>query len=283
MSSSLFVSCSSFGGDYEVMYQPLNRDFTPSIDSKFPTFIKRVGQQNTSAIFIQWLQYGDETFGGINGRLATRMEVISKYMPLRLGIYLPEKYYNDIGTVPDQSIYIDTVLDQTRITLEQWQPWIDKNNTNILGFYLPFELNDWDFREPTSRSMIVQKLADFKSEYFPRQSLSISLFISGIIGPEAYSEWVSQLLNIGYDVWVQDGSGTKSVATEVRQAYLDALPCDAGIIVEAFKQTSTTGTFSAEPKTSSELNTDINAINSCHKITIFSLRYLPIKNNPLTY
>ena len=95
---------------------------------------------------------------------------------------------------------------------------------------------------------------------------------------------LGELQQQGWQVWVQDGAGTRALTAAQRKSYLDALfacPQQAGtpaLVLEAFRQTSAADTpFAAIPASPAQWQAQTRETRSlCPSATgVFSLRYLP--------
>ena len=222
---------------------------------------------------VQWTRYGDEDFGNASGWLAQRLYQWSHHAVLWLGLYADPDYFQRIHTEPSEQIrYLAELMALNDAQIDAWKPWIDSHRNNLLGFYLPMELSDYYFPSQRHREVLRNALIEFREG--KKTPLSISLFISNTISPDIMHEWLEELRSLGYQVWLQDGSGTRALSHEQRAHYLDTLDCSMGIIQEAFVQIQA-NPFKARSATQNELSKAEKLIKPCHPRYYFSLRYLP--------
>ncbi|WP_407333341.1 DUF4434 domain-containing protein [Enterovibrio sp. 27052020O] len=268
----------SFASASTVYYQPLNmdkqltdREWAANLDS-----LRGIGIESG---VIQWVQYGDETFGETNGWLAQRMQMWTQRSPVWLGLYADPEYFSRIDQPANQQAkYLDMLLDKNAKTLSAWQTWVSANTNNVQGYYLPMELSDYYFRTPASQQVLKQQLTHFTSKL--DKPLAISVFASGTLSPSAFNKWLISLTQTGVHIWLQDGQGTQALPIKTRQAYFNVLACDVGVISELFIQTSVSP-FHARPMTNEERSTANLSIKPCHQKLSFSLRYLRPIPHPL--
>lgn len=273
----LLTGCKST--EVGIFYQPLNRDLSVS-DQEWQRFSAQLPTENITRVITQWSRYGDEQFGGNTGWLAERFEVLlGNDLTLWFGLYSDPNYFKAIHSdINQQARYLDQYFLTMKQEYQNWKPWLNQHDKHIEGVYFPLELSDYDFSTKQQRSQVNRMLAQQLKFY--QHPVMISLYMSGTITPGEMAEWTQQLSDIGLIVFVQDGAGTGSLEDETRLDYLNSLDCNIGRIEEIFKQNPDDTDFSASRLTKQEYQ-QVRSDTSCHLSSLFSLRYLPVLNNPL--
>lgn len=198
---------------------------------------------------------------------------------LWFGLYSDPNYFREIHTnAAGQKVYLTEYFNKLHKSYEQWQTWLRIHSNQVQGLYLPLELTDYDFKTAAQREQLANILKQQIKLY--DEPLMISLYLSGQLTQSKIKQWTDQLTNLGLIVYVQDGAGTQALSTDERDAYLDDLGCNVGIIREIFVQDKATKSFKAD-RVSKEKFDSILDEETCHPNTMFSLRYLPIASNPL--
>lgn len=253
--------------DDRLFYQPLNVDASLS-DAQWQQIWRASAAQGAKTLIVQWTAYGDSDFGGASGWLARALKSAhDNGLQLVLGLSMDPAYYqrqSELDT-PGLEAYwqhqLGRSLAQQRQVSQQWQ-------LPVTAWYLPMELDDWNFQAVERRQALQRQLKDFAGQL--KAPLQLSAFTGGKLAPQVYGHWLGQIAGLGVQVWWQDGAGTGALPERVRQAYAAALPCSVGIVREAFRQTSGTGQpFRAEPAAPS------NATTGCHASAVFEVRYRP--------
>lgn len=250
-----------------VFYQPVetDRSITPS---QWQQIWRNSADHGVKTVIVQWTSHGGNDFGGTDGWLATTLRLARENgLALIIGLHMDPDYYarlSEIDTAGTQP-YLEN---QLGLSLHQADVIRNKWHLDAKGWYLPLELDDLNFQQKTRRDIIDQQLRDLAGHL--DAPLHVSSFSGGKLTPDAYAKWLVSLRKSGIHVWAQDGTGTQTLPPIARQAYLEALPCDIGIVLEAFKQTSKPNRkFSAIPATPDP------SYSQCHPVSVFELRYLP--------
>lgn len=253
--------------DDRLFYQPLNVDASLS-DAQWQQIWRASAAQGAKTLIVQWTAYGDSDFGGASGWLARALKSAhDNGLQLVLGLSMDPAYYrrqSELDT-PGLEAYwqhqLGRSLAQQRQVSQQWQ-------LPVTAWYLPMELDDWNFQAVERRQALQRQLKDFAGQL--KAPLQLSAFTGGKLAPQVYGHWLGQIAGLGVQVWWQDGAGTGALPERVRQAYAAALPCSVGIVREAFRQTSSAGQpFRAEPAAPS------SATTGCHASAVFEVRYRP--------
>ncbi|KXF82074.1 hypothetical protein ATN88_19920 [Enterovibrio coralii] len=228
-------------------------------------------EQGVSSAVVQWTQFGDETFGGEHGWLASRLDLWMKQSPVWFGLYSDPEYFSAIDVPADeQRLYLDALLSKNEETLSAWTTWLDTRRERVAGLYLPFELSDYYFQTTASQHHLNHALRRFADN--TTHPVAISVFINGVMPPETFAAWISSIQQTGVKVWLQNGRGTGALPKATVQRYIEALPCDVGIIDEIFHQESASP-FKARPMTDAEKQKAQIAAEACHPHLTFSFRY----------
>ncbi|MFV3333481.1 DUF4434 family protein [Pseudomonas sp. NY15437] len=264
---ALLVTAVAARADDRLFYQPLNVDASLS-DAQWQQIWRASAAQGAKTLIVQWTAYGDADFGGANGWLARALKnAHDNGLQLILGLYMDPAYYQRQGELdtPGLEAYwqhqLGRSLAQQRQVSAQW-------HLPVAAWYLPMELDDWNFQAVERRQALQRQLKDFAGQL--KAPLQLSAFSGGKLAPQVYGDWLGQIAGLGVQVWWQDGAGTGALPERVRQAYAGALPCSVGIVREAFRQTSAAGqAFRAEPAAPSTVST------GCHASAVFEVRYRP--------
>ncbi|WP_313118568.1 DUF4434 family protein [Ectopseudomonas guguanensis] len=250
-----------------LFFQPLNVD--SSLDQQTWRGIWRdTAKAGVKVVVVQWTAHGESTFGGRDGWLANSLRLAREQgLQLVLGLYMDPAYYQRHAQLdgPGLEAYwqhlLGLSLAQQRVLREQWQ-------LPVAGWYLPMELDDVQFQAAERRRTLYRQLQDFAAQL--DAPLHLSAYTGAQLAPDVYAAWLYELQALGLSVWWQDGEGTGSLPKVVRRAYGRALPCEVGIIREAFRQVSADGEpFRAEPAEPRHI------YPQCHAEAVFSLGYRP--------
>ena len=250
-----------------LFFQPLNVD--SSLDQQTWRGIWRdTAKAGVKVVVVQWTAHGESTFGGRDCWLANSLRLAREQgLQLVLGLYMDPAYYQRHAQLdgPGLEAYwqhlLGLSLAQQRVLREQWQ-------LPVAGWYLPMELDDVQFQAAERRRTLYRQLQDFAAQL--DAPLHLSAYTGAQLAPDVYAAWLYELQALGLSVWWQDGEGTGSLPKVVRRAYGRALPCEVGIIREAFRQVSADGEpFRAEPAEPRHI------YPQCHAEAVFSLGYRP--------
>ena len=262
----LLALCLPASADQRLFYQPLNRDANVT-SAQWQQLWHATVAQGGKTLIVQWSAYGDSDFGGARGWLADSLRSArAQGLQLVLGLYMDPAYYQRIDELDGEGLnsywkaQLGRSLSQYQQLRQAWQLPVD-------GWYLPMELDDWNFRDMARREVLQQQLIGFAAQL--GRPLHLSAFSGGFLPPNIYAGWLDSLVRVGLTLWWQDGVGTGALTPLVRLAYVSALPCKVGIIREAFRQVSAEGEpFMAIPGSPS-------AWPPCHSTAVFELRYRP--------
>lgn len=258
----LLLAALNAHADKRLFYQPLNADATLS-QAQWREIWQASVANGVQTIVVQWTRFGDEDFGGADGWLArTLREADAQGLQLVLGLYYAPDYYQQLAARDDIAYYWHQ---QLGLSLQQQQRLSRDWRLPVSGWYLPMELDDWNYRDSARREELQRQLVSFAGQL--DQPLHLSAFSGAFLSPGVYAEWLDGLAQAGMKVWWQDGVGTGVLAPLVRLAYASALPCRIGFIREAYRQTSLADQpFMAVPGRPL-------AWSPCHATAVFELRY----------
>ena len=262
----LLLVCLPVAADQRVIYQPLNADASLSTE-QWRQLWRDTVRQGAHTLIVQWTRYGEERFGGADGWLANSLrEAHAQGLKLIVGLHLDSAYYTRIDELDSAGLaaywkaQLGESLAQQREVRERWQ-------LPVAGWYLPMELDDLHFQASDRRDALYIQLQEFNRKL--DAPLHLSAFSTGKLAPGVQAGWFAELVGLNLTLWWQDGAGTGRLSPLVRQRYIAALPCEVGIIREAFRQVSREGeAFRAEPMAPA-----LGA--SCHADAVFALNYRP--------
>ncbi|MDU9410615.1 DUF4434 family protein [Pseudomonas sp. zfem001] len=250
-----------------LFFQPLNVD--SSIDQQtWKSIWRSTAKAGVKVVIVQWTAHGESNFGGRDGWLANSLRLAQEQgLQLVLGLYMDPAYYQRHAELDGPALetywqyQLGLSLAQQRLLREQWQ-------LPVVGWYLPMELDDLQFQAPERRRVLYRQLQSFANKL--DAPLHVSAYTGANLAPDIYAAWLYELQSLGLSVWWQDGEGTGSLSKTVRRAYGQALPCEVGIVSEAFRQVSRDGEpFRAEPVEPKRI------YPQCHAEAVFSLGYRP--------
>lgn len=263
-----------------VFYQPLNRDADIS-EQEWQSLLQRVvSNEHLSEVVVQWVQYGDENFGGQSGWLVQRLNAFDRVgLKLWLGLYSDPHYFDRVHS--DQATQRTYLTEYFELLLENynvWRNWLSENQSFIKGVYIPAELSDFDFDTQEKRDELRLHLNQLKEAI--EEPVLISVYLSGKTSPESISKWLTDISKIGINVMVQDGRGTQLFDDETWKKYQNELPCHISVIKEVFTMDTQHPTV-FERISPEKLAYQFTHNQDCHNSYAFSLRYFPIFDNPL--
>lgn len=250
-----------------LFYQPQENDrhITPA---QWQNIWQQSRANGYGTLIVQWTSYGEIDFGGKQGWLAKSLQIAQdNHLSLIVGLHMDPAYYNRLSEIDTAGTgaYLEN---QLGLSLKQADKVRQGWGLDISGWYVPLELDDWNFVQQARRDIINERLRGLAARL--NHPLHISSFSGGKLTPDAYGRWLESLNAAGIHVWAQDGAGTGTLPPFAQKTYLKALPCTIGIVLEAFRQTSTGNEpFRAEPAPVKTGDTQ------CHPIAVFGLRYMP--------
>jgi len=281
----LAVCCAAALAD-AVFYQPQNRDAgTPA--QAWAEMFGTLKADGADTLIVQWTRFGDEQFGGADGWLDQAMRIaMDKDLVVIIGLYWDPEFFSWAGDKDDAvSARLDNYAQESLRLAERWQALTI--TPHFGGWYVPAELDDLNWRSPEKRRLLRAVLQTLQRRLRTGSSsppLMITAFFGGHSGPSAFAQWLHEIGDSGWLVWLQDGSGVDhGMSALERRAYLAAASrCDAatriGMVNEVFRQVSAPDQpFRARPATREELEAAaLTTKGLCFVSSArFSLRYLP--------
>ncbi|WP_409284532.1 DUF4434 family protein [Pseudomonas protegens] len=271
----------NFGTQAEerLFYQPLNSDAALSHE-QWREIWQASARHGVRTLIVQWSAYGDSNFGNAHGWLADSLrQAREQGLQLVVGLYMDPAYYQRIEQLDSSGLetywqaQLAHSLDRQHKLRNDWK-------LPVSGWYLPMELDDLHFQAADRRAALLRQLKDFARQL--DAPLHLSAFSTGHLAPRVNGAWLGELAGAGLQVWWQDGAGTGRLTPLVRDAYAGALPCDVGLVREAFRQTSAEG----QPFRAEAAAPDARP-SGCHATAVFSLRYRPwgkplLDHSPIT-
>lgn len=261
-------------------YQPLNRDAAINEQQWQSLLHQAVTSEGLSEVVVQWNQYGEANFGGKSGWLADRLLTFDKAgLKLWFGLYADPRYFEKVHSDDtSQRQYLVNYFELLLANYNNWRGWLNEHKRFVKGVYIPAELSDYDFDTPQKRALIKQQL--HKVQEVIKEPMMISVYLSGNSSPESIKNWLSDFSDIGIKVVVQDGRGTQLLTDKTWWKYRIKFPCHVGLIKEIFAMTQN------YPPIFQRVHEEVYGARfaeyrGCHDSYAFSLRYLPISNNPL--
>ncbi|MAR65888.1 MAG: DUF4434 domain-containing protein [Crocinitomicaceae bacterium] len=252
-----------------LFYQPLRRD--SRISSSDWSYVWREAYRNQyRTVIIQWTQFGDFLIDQEAWLLTSLQIAQQEGLDLIVGLYADPSFSQTILQAGWEDRFEEywTSLQRRSLSLHsKLLPLLKEREIEVIGWYFPSELSDRLFTT-IGRRRFTQNQLQLLSQRL-NKPLHISAYNLGYLSPKANATWLSGLQDIGLHVWWQDGAGVKDLSEPALQAYFNQLPCDVGIVREAFIQSSSSeNTFRAEYLPPKEYD-------SCHLTGVFSLRYMP--------
>ncbi|PMH31056.1 hypothetical protein BCU71_13125 [Vibrio lentus] len=263
-----------------IFYQPLNRDSSVT-EKEWKELSNDIQMAGLDTLVVQWNQYGVESFGGPDGWVANNLALfMNDGVDIWLGLYSDPDYFLKIHTsVEKQNVYLKQYFKKVNHAYKKWESWRIYHQSHIKGLYFPLELSDYDFDTPQKRQQLNLILRQVSDTY--NESLMISVYLSGELSSDEVAQWVGSIRSLGIEVYVQDGRGTQLIADEKWKDYSSSFGCGIGLIKEIFVQTNHSP-FEAIPIGKYDFEM-LQKVGNCNDNVLFSLRYLPLSNNPLQY
>lgn len=265
-----------------IFWQPQNRDSQVS-DARWQELMDQVRQQGFDTLILQWTRYGDAFSTPAQRAELFKRAAAAQRAGLKLVIGLnadPDFFSHQKQSAAALESYLNQLL---AWDLGQARIWAEAPDVTVDGWYISAEIDDLNWRNEAIRAPLLAWLRNTQrlTREIKPVPVYISSFFAGNMSPEGYRKLLEQIRATGVNVWVQDGSGVDKLTAGQREQYLDASAgCQtsapaSGVVYELF--TASKGkTFSAQPKSSAEIDKLLASHSSCGKDSLyFSLRYLP--------
>ncbi|SDT90490.1 DUF4434 domain-containing protein [Halopseudomonas salegens] len=248
-----------------MFYQPLNQDAELSI-SQWQQLWVATHEAGVETLIVQWTRHDDSEFANEDGWLIPALRQANQAgLELVLGLHYRPDYYSVIHQADDDRLKF------------AWHRWLaealsryrrlrEVSDLSVHGWYLPLELDDRTYASRQAQIELVAQLQSFVGHL--DAPLHLSSYSNASLTPRTHAQWLERLSAVA-QVWWQDGMGAGVLDEEILQAYRKALPCDIGIVHEAFSRDSGLHeSFSASPR-------EPQSSAGCNPAALFSLRYMP--------
>lgn len=254
----VFAECSQ-GKSTTLIYQPWQAD-TEKPDIFWNKKIEEIKAAGFSTILLQWSAYGDVQYASSNtASFFSRFLTIAAQHNLNIivGLWADPAWF---AHIKEDAYALDFYLRKVRAKHLAQAQMISRefaDHPAIIGWYLPEEIDDREWRAPAKQKLLanhLQETTQLLHTISPELPIMISSFFAGFMTPDDYSAMLARLSGSGGDdlLWlVQDGLGTGRLnAMETGRfmgAFQDqALPYKG--VLEIFTQTAEdSGFVSASP------------------------------------
>lgn len=265
-----------------IFYQPQLRDVSLG-ETRWDQIMRELKKEGFDTLIVQWTRYG-EAFAKPQERdwLAGRLKrARAMGLNLVLGLYADPAFFERQS---QSSGELEQYLkQQQQNNLNQAGEWLSLlGRDRIVGWYIPDELDDFNWREPERQALLARYLGRTVDALHEQSKVPayISTFFTGKMSPHAYRDWLSSLGASGVKLMVQDGSGTGVLSPSERAIYFAILePCEGrveGVVHEIFIQLHGSDTFKAVPLDEAQQRVLRLSSSQCGRQRwFFSLRYLP--------
>ena len=263
-----------------IFYQPQAADTKISTQA-WPTLFHSVRQQGFDALIIQWSEYGDFLKGnGDRDWLVQRViEANNAGLKLIIGLKSDPDVFSKLHESPSTlRNYFNKLTQENKSLINYWVSALP--NDAILGWYLPLEIDDKEWRDQ-DKLEVLQSYLQRESSINAGKPTYISSFFTGNMTPQNYANMIINLKrNSTIKLWIQDGGGTNRLTKSERTLYLNQLsnckdPIADGVIYEIFHQTQQDEKFLAQNLSTANLASKLKMRAPCQGDSIFfEMRYL---------
>jgi len=234
-----------------LMYQPWQAD-TERSELFWMKKMEEIKTAGFTTILLQWSAYGDVNYLQVPSFLS-RLLTLAQQQNIKIIVGLwsdPEWFVR----VKEDELALDFALRrirgkhllQARTILQEFE-----NNPAIIGWYLPEEIDDKEWRSKGKQDLLknhLQKIARQLGDLEPALPLMVSSFFAGFMTPDNYSSMLARLQKESEVLWlIQDGLGTGRLSSMETGRYMKALAEKKNKkrlqymgIVELFTQTAKT-------------------------------------------
>ena len=285
-----FLSSLSHAGEIDgIIFQPREADLSIPVEN-WPKIFKLAKARGFNTLVIQWTRF-DNVFASPQNQmwLQDRMlEAANENLKLVIGLSSdPDTFERLKQPAPILGSYFRKLNELNVKLAQQWVKVIPTKA--IIGWYLPLEVDDRQWRDLSARTELTNYLKRQVGElgYVLPVPVYISSFFSGNMTPERYAVMLENIdAQSKIHFWVQNGSGTNKLIAAERDLYLDAIAnCSGyaatGLIYEIFTQTQADREFAAKPLSAPEMSKALQQKPTCHGDRLFfALNYLIDFSNP---
>jgi hypothetical protein len=285
-----FLSSLSHASEIDgIIFQPREADLTIPVEN-WPKIFKLAKARGFNTLVIQWTRF-DNVFASPQNQiwLQDRMlEAVEANLKLVIGLSSdPDTFERLKQPAPLVGSYFRKLNELNLNLAQQWVKVIPAKS--IIGWYLPLEVDDRQWRDLAARAELTRYLKRQVSELGDVLPVPvyISSFFSGNMTPERYAVMLENVeAQSKVHFWVQNGSGTVKLIQAERDLYLDAIAkCSGyaatGLIYEIFTQTQADRVFAAKPLSAPEMSKALQQRSPCNGDRVFfALNYLIDFSNP---
>lgn len=266
-----------------IFFQPQQSDLAVPLEN-WPKIFALAKSKNFDTLVVQWTSFGDVFSSSQNQAwLKDRMlEASDAKLKLIIGLTSEPEIFTRLKQPPKLVGSYLRKLNELNIKLAN--TWVQSLPSDvILGWYLPLEVDDRQWREVPARieltKYLVRQVAELKQVV--QIPVYISSFFTGSMTPERYAAMLENIeAQSQIHFWVQNGSGTDKLMGEERDLYLSAVSKCAGYAVsgyifELFKQTQADHEFAAISLSPLEMAKALQQKTPCNGGNLFfALNYL---------
>lgn len=285
-----FLSSLSHAGEIDgIIFQPREADLSIPVEN-WPKIFKLAKVRGFNTLVIQWTRF-DNVFASPQNQMWLQdrlLEAANENLKLVIGLSSdPDTFERLKQPVPILGSYFRKLNELNLNLAQQWVRVIPAKS--IIGWYLPLEVDDRQWRDLSARTELTRYLKRQVSELGDVLPVPvyISTFFSGNMTPERYAVMLENIeAQSKVHFWVQNGSGTNKLIQAERDLYLHAIAnCSGyaatGLIYEIFTQTQADREFAAKPLSAPEMNKALQQKAPCHGDRLFfALNYLIDFSNP---
>jgi len=272
-----------------IFFQPLRSDLSVP-EKNWPVIFSEAKRKGFNTLVIQWTSYGDLFASKANQKWLQDRLLQASQADLKLVVGLggdPEIFTRLKQPPPAVGSYLRKTNQINNALASQWVKVLPPDA--IIGWYLPLEIDDREWRTKPARAELMKYLVRQVNELTNVRSVPVyvSSFFAGNMTPERYAVMLENIeLQSKVHLWVQDGGGTNKLTTAERTLYLDAVSqCSSfavsGFIFEIFKQIRADQQFAAIPLEATKMSKALEQKNPCGGGNLFfALNYLIDFENP---
>lgn len=284
------ISITAQAGDMRgIFFQPQRSDLSVPLPN-WPQIFSEAKRKGFNTLVIQWTSYGDLFASKANQQwLQDRlMQALEADLKLVVGLGGDPEIFTRLKQPPPAvGSYLRKTNQMNNALASQWVEALPPDA--IIGWYLPLEIDDREWRTKPARAELIKYLSRQVNELTNVRSVPVyvSSFFAGNMTPERYAVMLENIESQSkVHLWVQDGSGTNKLTSAERALYLNAVSqCSSfavsGFIFEIFKQTQADNQFAAIPLDASKMSRALEQKNPCGGDNVFfALNYLIDFENP---
>ena len=284
------ISIATQAGEIKgIFFQPQQSDLAIPLKN-WPKIFAAAKARGFNTLVVQWTSYGDTFSSQANQEWLRDVMTQASQANLQLVVGLggdPE-IFTRLKQPPSILGSYFRKMNQANTKLAiQWSQTLPKGS--VLGWYLPLEIDDRQWRDLNARKELTKYLVRQVSELNTVLPVPVYLssFFAGNMAPERYAAMLEGIeARSRVRLWVQDGSGTGKLISAERKLYLNAVSkCNgfsvSGYIYELFLQTQADHQFAAISLDAASMSKALDQKSPCGGDNIyFALNYLIDFKNP---